>query len=150
MQPAAGFVVGALSVIEFPAGVKCAEDNFNGGLLMRRMIVDGNAAAVVADGDSGAVLVQRDFDLVGVAIHRLIDRVVEDFPYEVVKSGRTRSADVHAGALANGVEALEDGDAAGVVGGIGCHVCCFVCRCSSLNCCRAAEGVSRPSGVRSK
>ena len=83
---------------------------------MLRVLVDGDAAAVVADGDARAVLVQRDVDLVGVAVHGLVDGVVDDLPDEVVQAGRAGAADVHARALADRLEAFEDGD---VFGGVG-------------------------------
>ena len=60
---------------------------------------------------------QRDFDLVGVAVHRLIDGIVEDFPHEVVKSGRPVPP-MYMPGVAHGIEAFEDGDAAGVVGSV--------------------------------
>ena len=82
------------------------------------MLVDRNAAPVVRDRDRRAVVVQRDGDVRGVAVHRLVDRVVEDLPDEVVQPGAADAADVHAGALANGLETLEDGD---VFGGVGCQ-----------------------------
>jgi hypothetical protein len=50
----------------------------------------------------GPVLVQRDLDLVGVAVHGLVDRVVEDLPDEVVQPGRPVPADVHARRLRTG------------------------------------------------
>ena len=63
-----------------------------------------------------AVLVQRDADVRGMAVHRLVDRVVENFPDQMMQAGRADAADVHAGALANRLEAFEDGD---VFGGVG-------------------------------
>ena len=58
---------------------------------------------------------QRHGDGRGVAVHGLVDRVVEDLPDQVVQAGRADAADVHAGALADGLEAFEDGD---VFGGV--------------------------------
>src|SRR5262245_35632746 len=56
-----------------------------------------------------------------MAVHRLVDRVVENLPDEVVKPGGAHAADIHTRPLANGLETLEDGD---VFGGVvrGCHV----------------------------
>ena len=79
------------------------------------MLVDGDAATVVRDADA-AVLAQGDGDVGGVASHGLVDGVVDDLVDEVVQATLARGADVHAGALADGVEPLEDGDRAGVVG----------------------------------
>ena len=56
------------------------------------------------------VVVQRDRDVRRVAVHRLVYGVVEDLPDEVVESGRSHAADVHAGSLPNGLEPLQDGD----------------------------------------
>ena len=51
-----------------------------------------------------------------IAGERLVDRVVEDLEHHVVQAGAVgRVADVHAGTLAHGVEALEDLDARGIV-----------------------------------
>ncbi len=47
--------------------------------------------------------------------HRLVDRVVDDFPDQVVQTGRAGRTDVHARPLAHGIEALEHLD---VLGGI--------------------------------
>ena len=72
-------------------------------------------------GDGGAVGVQRDPDVRGVAVHRLVDGVVDDFPDEVMQSSRADAADVHARPLADGLQAFENGDVfRGVVRG--CHV----------------------------
>ena len=57
----------------------------------------------------------RDRDRVAVAGERLVHRVVHDLVDEVVQAARTGRADVHARALAHGLEALEDRDVLGVV-----------------------------------
>ena len=53
---------------------------------------------------------------VAVAGQRLVDGVVDDLVDQVVQAALAGGADVHAGALADRVETLEDGDRAGVVG----------------------------------
>ena len=80
------------------------------------MRVDGDAAAVVADGD-GVVGVKLEFNAVGVARDGLVHRVVEDFGDHVVQRAFVGAADVHAGAFADGLQAFEDLDGAGVIGG---------------------------------
>ena len=90
VQAAGGLVVAGL---ELPAGVEHGEDDLERALLRRRMLVDRDAAAVVLDGDGRAVGVQRDPDVRGVAVHRLVDRVVENLPDEVVEPGRADAAD---------------------------------------------------------
>ncbi len=57
-----------------------------------------------------AVGQQRDLDAVAVAGQRLVDRVVDDLPDQVVQAALAGRADVHAGPLADRLEALEDLD----------------------------------------
>ena len=92
------------------------EDDFERALLRLRVLVDRNAAAVVRNRDRAAVFVQRDDDVRGVAVHRLVDRVVENLPDEVVEAGAADAADIHARPLADRLEPLEDGDVFRCVG----------------------------------
>ncbi len=100
---------------ELAAGVEHGEDHFERALLRLRMHVDRNAAAVVFDGDRGAVLVQGDADVRRVAVHRLVDRVVERLPDQVMQAGAADAADVHAGAFPDRLEPFKDGDVFGCV-----------------------------------
>ncbi len=115
VEAARGLVV---LTLELPPRVERGENDLERGLLHLGMPVHGNPTAVVGDGDRGAVGMKRHFDGGGVAVHRLVDTVVEDLPDEVVESLRGNAADVHAGAFAHGLQALENGD---VFGGIGAH-----------------------------
>jgi hypothetical protein len=81
------------------------------------MLIDRNAAPVVRDRDRGAVGVKDDRDVRGVAVHRLVDRVVENLPDEMMQAGAPDAADVHAWALPNGLEPFENSDVFGCVGG---------------------------------
>ena len=54
-------------------------------------------------------------DLGAEAGERLVDGVVDDLVDEVVQAAHAGRADVHAGPLADGLEALEDGDVLRVV-----------------------------------
>ena len=100
---------------ELAAGVQHREHDLDGRTLLDGVHVDRDAAAVVDDGDR-AVCAQGDRDVVGVAGHRLVDGVVDDLVDQVVQTPLAGGADVHARALANRVEALEDLDVSGVVG----------------------------------
>ena len=111
VQPARNFVGVA---IEFSARVQHGHDNFRGRLLLRGVHVDGNAAAVVGDGDA-VVVVHHDVDLVAVARHRFVDGVVDHFPDEMVQAELAGRADVHRRALANRLEASENFDRGSVV-----------------------------------
>ena len=51
-----------------------------------------------------------DADIRSIPVHRLVDGVVEDFPDEVVQPGRADAADVHPGALADGLQTFENRD----------------------------------------
>jgi len=70
--------------------------------------VDREAPAVVFDRDRVAVLVQRDADVRGMAVHRLVDGVVERLPHQVVQAGAADPADVHAGPFSYGLESFEN------------------------------------------
>ena len=114
---AAGDLVAAAA--ELAAGVQHGEHDLGRALaLVRagRVRVDRDAAAVVVDA-AAAVGQQRDVDAGAVAGHRLVDGVVDDLPDEVVQPGQAGRADVHAGALADRIEALENLDVLGAVVG---------------------------------
>ena len=76
--------------------------------------VDRDAAAVVEDGQAVAGL-ERDLDAAGVAGDRLVHRIVDDLGGEVVERAGVGAADVHAGAAADGLQALEHLDRGSVV-----------------------------------
>jgi hypothetical protein len=141
-------LVGA--VLELAAGVQHREDDFERALVGRGMSVDRNAPAIVLDRDRGPVGVERDPDVRRVAVHRLVDGVVEHFPDQMMESRRPDAADVHAGALADGLEALEDRDVFRRVVGWGHRADCTVAP-RSARAARAAgrfaaRGVGHPSG----
>src|SRR5262249_55124473 len=84
------------------------EDDLERRLLVLRVLVDGDAATVVLDGDARAVLVERDGDLARVAVHGLVDRVVDDLPDQMMEPRAADAPDVHARAFANRLGPLED------------------------------------------
>ena len=61
------------------------------------------------------VRLEGEHDPVAVAGQRLVDRVVDDLPDQVVQPALTGRTDVHARALAHRLEALEHLDGGGVV-----------------------------------
>ena len=73
---------------------------------MPRPLSSTRTAAVVGEGHD---------DPVAVARQRLVDRVVHDLPDQVVQASLAGRADVHARALADRLEPLEDLDRGGVV-----------------------------------
>jgi hypothetical protein len=100
---------------ELATGVKDGVHDFE-GVLSRRVLADRDAAAIVLD-DDHPIGLDRHADRRRVACHRLVDRIIDDLPDEVVEPTLVGRADVHAGAAADGLQALEDLDACrGVVG----------------------------------
>ena len=91
---------------ELAAGVELGEHDLEGGATVV-LLVDRDAAAVVGDLDR-AVAVEDDLDVGGVAGRGLVDGVVDELPDQVVEPVGAGAADVHARALADGIEALED------------------------------------------
>ena len=107
---AAGGLVGAF--LELAAELEHGHHAFERGDVAAdffgelRVPLDGDAAAVVFDRDR-AVDVDRDADDGGVAGHRLVDRVVDDFVDEVVQAAGRGVADVHGGPLADVLQIAE-------------------------------------------
>ena len=120
---AAGHLVGA--VVELAARMQDREDDLERRNLLDGVEADGDAAAVILHGDR-VVGMDGHLDLGTEAGHGLVDGVVDDLPHQVVQARHRRGADIHARALTNCLEALEDLDLALVVGMlvvVGCHLC---------------------------
>ena len=112
VQPA-GDGVGV--AVELAARVQHRHDDLDRGPLLHRVHADRDAAAVVDD-PHPAVVLQHDLDAGGVARHRLVDGVVHDLPDQVVQPALAGGPDVHAGALADRLQPLEDRDRRCAVG----------------------------------
>jgi hypothetical protein len=106
------------SLAELGTGVKRRQHDLGGGLLQLDVLLDRDPAPVV-DHRAGVVGMQGDRDVVGVTGDRLVYRVVDDFVDQVVETARAGRPDVHPGALANRLEALENGDVLGAVAVLG-------------------------------
>ena len=104
-------------VVELAARVQHGEDHLGRGALFGGMHLGGDAAPVVADGDR-LVGVDRHLDARAVTSQGLVDRVVDHLPHELVQAGVVGRADIHAGALADGLQAFEHGDVGGAVIGV--------------------------------
>src|SRR5439155_2706589 len=75
-----------------------------------------DAAAIIHD-RARTIRIEGDRDFVGMAGERLVDAVVDDLVDHMVEAGAVIGvADIHAGALTHGVEALEDLDRLLVIG----------------------------------
>ena len=91
-------------------------------ILLCRMWTDGDATAVIGDGDL-VRLADPYVDAIARAVHSLVDRVVEDLAHEVMQSPQIGRPDVHAGTTAHGLETFEDLDVARAVrAALRCHL----------------------------
>jgi hypothetical protein len=80
--------------------VKDGQNNLNGRDALGWVNRNRDASAVVLAADP-ALFGDGDLDRVAVAGESFIDRVVDDFIDEVVKTTGTGGADVHSGAFTN-------------------------------------------------
>ena len=100
---------------ELAAGVQHREHDLGRRLaLVVGVVVDRDAPAVVGD-PAAAVGEQRHLDARAVTGHGLVDGVVDDLVDQVVQAGGAGGSDVHAGAFADRLEALEHRDVLGAV-----------------------------------
>ncbi|CDD68281.1 uncharacterized protein BN674_00953 [Firmicutes bacterium CAG:475] len=103
-----------LSVVELCACVKLCENNFYTADFELGMLVNGDAATVVAH--SCDVVVQKLYaNGVAVAVCRFVDTVVDDFPKDVMHALAARRADVHTRAFSYGVQTFQNPNIAGFV-----------------------------------
>ena len=114
VQPAGNLVA---VLVELAAGVQLGHHDLGGRAPLVVVVLDvGRNAAAVVDDRHRVVGVDDDLDVVAVARQRLVDRVVEHLEHHVMQAGAVgRVADVHARALAYGIEALQDLDAGRIV-----------------------------------
>ena len=102
--------------IELSAGVQFGHDHLCGGNLLAVDVhrVDGNAAAVIDDGDR-VVEMDGDFDFVRVTGERFVDRVVHHFVDQMVQAHLAGGTDVHGGTFTHRLHAAEHFDGVSVV-----------------------------------
>lgn len=100
--------------VELAARVEDGQHDLDGGAVLRRVHVHGNAAPVVRHAQR-AVRVDLHVDERAVARQRLVDRVVHHLVHEMVVAALARVADVHGGALAHRLHPLQYLDVGGVV-----------------------------------
>ena len=101
--------------VELAAGVQGGEHRGDRGELGLGNPVYGDAAAVVLHRHR-AVAVDLYVHPGAMPRHRLVDRVVDHLPHEVVQSARSGRPDVHRRPFAYCLESLEDRNVLGVVG----------------------------------
>ena len=108
--------------LELATGMQRGEDGRNRRQTRLLVLVHRDTPAVVFDGHT-VVFVDGDIDSSAETRHRLIHRVVDDLPDQVVKAARTGRPDIHGRALANRLETLENRDVLRLVRGrvLPCH-----------------------------
>src|SRR3989475_1035249 len=106
---------------ELPAAVHPRQDDLDSRRAVLRVDVDRDPATVICHRD-GSVRVQGDLDLLAEAGHRLVERVVDDLVDQVVEAARVDRADVHRRPLSDRLQAFEDLNLRGVVGGLFYHL----------------------------
>jgi hypothetical protein len=118
-----------LALAELAARMQLRHHHLGGRDALPLVDAGRDAATVVAHG-ARAVRVERDDHLAGEARQRLVDGVVDNLVDHVVQAGAVVGvADVHSGALAHGIQALQDLDgfspvmlgAIGLFGGLCAH-----------------------------
>ena len=119
---AAGDLVAPAS--ELASRVEHGEDHLEGGAALLGLDPGGDTATVVLHRDR-TVGVQSDQDAVRLAGQRLVDRVVDDLPNEVMEAAVVGRPDEHTGAAADRLQALQDLDLVGVVGHVGTQGSCL-------------------------
>ena len=116
MQAARHFV-GVL--VEFTARMQLRHDHFGRRNPLFGMDIGGDAASVVGDG-AGSVGIERHGHFRGVTGQRLVNRIIDDFVNHVMQARAVIGvADIHAGALADGIQAFENFNRIGTIGGGG-------------------------------
>ena len=102
VQTARIFVV---ALPEFPAGVKLGKNKLNTRNLFFRVYIGGNPSSVIFYGRA-PVAMQGDRDSTGVAVRRLVDRVIHDLPKNMMQTLNTGGTDIHTGTHTHRVKPL--------------------------------------------
>ena len=91
---------------ELTARVDLGKDDLHRRNALFGVDLGGDAAAVVLD-RARTVHVDGDFDVRAVARKRFVDGVIDDLAHEMMQPPLVRGADIHTGALADVLEAVE-------------------------------------------
>ena len=92
---------------EFAARVQNGIDDLKCGLAGLSLNIDGDAAAVIGDGD-GIALVDGHNDVLAVSGQCFVDCVIDDLIDEVVQTGGGGRADIHTGSFPHCFQTLQN------------------------------------------
>jgi hypothetical protein len=77
--------------------------------------INRNSSTVIGDAHA-AISKKNDIYFGAITSKSFVDCVIDDFINQVVEAAFAGRSDIHTGALADRLEAFEDGDCAGVIG----------------------------------
>ena len=100
----AGHLVRAL--VELTTGVQDGHDDLEGRLMHLLVLVDGNTATIVLDGN-GVIFVDGYLDMGTETGHGLVDGVIDSLVDQMVESFFTDVANIHGGTLADSFQSLK-------------------------------------------
>ena len=102
---AAGYFVSI--AVKFTAGMKFGHHNLNCRYFMDRVNVNWNTTSVVLD-RTRTIRMKNDFNYITMAIHSLINRVVNYLIDKMMKTCLACCTDVHCRPFAYGLEAFQN------------------------------------------
>ena len=94
---------------ELTACMQDGEYDLDSGDLFLGMLIDGDTATVVPNGDR-VVFADPNLDFAAVTRKRLVDGVVDNLVHEMMEAAGAGGADVHAGTHADRFETLQNLD----------------------------------------
>lgn len=109
-----GYLIPTLCSSEFPPGMEDGHNRLESGFTGLWVDIDRDTTTIILNGN-GVVLVESDDDMRRISCHRLIDRVIDDLPHEVMETTLIGRTDVHTRTFTDGLKPLEDLDITGIV-----------------------------------
>ena len=103
----AGHLVAGIFAAKLAAGVQHGEHNGHRRQAGIGLHIHGNAAAVIHHFND-VVRLDGHLDMVTVASQRFVDGVIHDLVHQMVQAPRAGGTDVHTGALAHSLQALQN------------------------------------------
>ncbi|MNJ75074.1 hypothetical protein D3C77_721100 [compost metagenome] len=77
-------------------------NDFQSRFFQLRILTDRDTTPIIDNGNT-VVLMDDDFDFVTISCQSLVNTVIDDFPYEVMKTLAARRANIHPRTFTNGL-----------------------------------------------
>ncbi|MNE43065.1 hypothetical protein D3C80_1372220 [compost metagenome] len=87
---------------KFSTGMQYGHNDFQGRFFQLRIFTDGDASPIIDNGNT-VVLMNDNFNFVAISSQSLVNTVINDFPYEVMKTLAARGANIHPRTFTNGL-----------------------------------------------